>query len=147
MPSAFFHLTASLGCFHRARRAAFSFSQLCNSVWTNHALFLFSSLDGRSGIPSLPLTRAHSSAIRGLTVTLLHAGLSVAVKIILRSELLSKKTKCIYNFDRDCQRAPQRVVPFGAPASIVGEYLIPLFITEHVVKFLNWIFANLIGEK
>lgn len=63
------------------------------------------------------------------------------------SEIAEEKGKCIYNFDRDCQWSPQRVVAFYTLAGNVWECLILLFIMEHVVNILNWIFANLIGEK
>lgn len=93
-------------------------------------LFLCSSLHGHLGISSLLLTHAHNSAIKwGLSVTLLHAGLRIAVKKTLRSEIAESKSKCIYNFSSDRRRAPQRVVPFCTLASNVPECLIPLFIS------------------
>ena len=81
--------------FHRAWRIAFSFSQLCDTVWQYHGLFIYSSLDGHLGISSHLLMHAHSPAIsNGVYVTLLHAGLSRAVKKKKKFsgvKLLSKK--------------------------------------------------------
>lgn len=124
------HFIVFKRCFHGAQRTAFFCSQLCNIVEKYRGLFLCSSLHGHLGISSLLLTHAHNSAIKwGLSVTLLHAGLRIAVKKTLRSEIAESKSKCIYNFSSDRRRAPQRVVPFCTLASNVPECLIPLFIS------------------